>query len=80
MIYLVMDGSCDKNVLYATTNENDARIFMRNFVSKFPSKWDKPEIEVYKDTSLKVMLEKIDKAEDEYEVDNYAATIKEEIV
>lgn len=80
MIYLVMDGSCDRNVLYATTNENDARIFMRNFVRKFPNKWDKPEIEVYKEASLRVMLEKIDNAKDMYEVDNYVVTIKEDLL
>ena len=71
MIYLVMDGSCDRNVLYATTNVDDARVFLREFVNKFPSKWDKPEIEVYKDTPLKVMLEKINYAADQWEVDNF---------
>lgn len=78
MIYLVMDGSCDRNVLYATVDKNDAIIFMRNFKRKFPSKWDKPEIDVYKEASLKVMLDMIDNAEDVYDVDNFVETLEEE--
>lgn len=75
MIYLVMDGSYDKNVLYATTNLDDARVVLREFVNKFPSKWDKPEIEVYDETSLRVMLEKIYNAADEYDVTNFKETL-----
>lgn len=80
MIYLVFDGSCDRRVIYATVDKNDAIIFIRNFVRRFRSKWDKPYIEVYEDTPLKIMLEKIENAEDEYDVNNWVNDIEEETV
>ena len=80
MIYLVMDGSCDRNVLYATLIKEDAIIFIRNFIRKFPNKYDKPYIEVYEETPLNVMLEMIDNAEDKWDVTNHVTDIEEETV
>lgn len=81
MIYLVMDGSYDRCVLYATLNENDAHIFIRNFIRKFPDKYDKPFIEVYEETTLKVMLDSIENADHGYEVrSNWVKDIEEETV